>query len=325
MSREQILSDLQQEYMQRREENLRLFEQRQQEACQRCPGLAGLLSARHGAVMQGVRTSLLARDKSNSANAGLAEKMGEMNRQIAEVLTRGGFPADYLQPVYTCPLCRDEGYVYDPSRRMCQCMQQELTRRLMAENGLDDSRSFEAFDESLYSDQPDETGNVPRTVARNNRIIAQRYAEHFPDTRVKNLLVMGKSGLGKTFLLQCIAQRVAQRGYSPLYVSAYRLFEVARQAYMENKSELLSDYMKAPLLLLDDLGTEPMMNNITIPQLFNLINERENTGLHTIISTNLVDGELQERYTERVASRLKDKTNWACLYCIGDDVRTKRK
>ena len=37
MTRDQILAQLQQEYMQRREDNLRLFEKRRQEACTRCP------------------------------------------------------------------------------------------------------------------------------------------------------------------------------------------------------------------------------------------------------------------------------------------------
>lgn len=325
MTREQILAQMQQEYMQRREDNLRLFEQRQQEACQRCPGLAGLLSARHGAVMQGVRTSLLARDKSNSANAGLAEKMGEMNRQIAEVLTCGGFPADYLQPVYTCSLCRDEGYVYEPSRRMCSCMQQELTRRLMAENGLGGPECFEAFDESLYSDQPDETGISPRRMALLNRGMAQRYADSYPDTEVRDLLITGKSGLGKTFLLKCIARRIAQRGLEPVYVSAYRLFETARRAYMENNSDVLSPYMDAPLLLIDDLGSEPLMNNVTVTQLFNLLNERQLAGRHTVISTNLTINGLQERYTERITSRLLDESACAQLRFTGDDIRRSLK
>ena len=42
-----------------------------------------------------------------------------------------------------------------------------------------------------------------------------------------------------------------------------------------------------PLLLIDDLGTEPLMENITVTQLFNLLNERQNRGKHTVISTNL--------------------------------------
>ncbi|MDY3817180.1 MAG: ATP-binding protein [Candidatus Limiplasma sp.] len=319
MTRDQILAQLQQEYMQRREDNLRLFEKRRQEACTRCPGLEELLNARHAAVMQGVRASLLSAKKNENLN--LAGAMADLNRRIAERLAAGGLPEDFLQPVYTCARCRDEGYLYNPSRQMCSCMEQELIRRLMAENGLDDRQIFARFNDQLYDGQPDETGVSPRQRAMLNRKVAQRYAEDYPDTQTRDLLIAGKSGLGKTFLLKCIAQRVAQRGYTPTYVSAYRLFETARQAYMENNSALMNPYMDAQLLLIDDLGSEPLMNNVTVTQLFNLLNERQMAGRHTVISTNLNMKELQERYTERIASRLLDETGCARLTFTGSDIR----
>ena len=142
---------------------------------------------------------------------------------------------------------------------------------------------------------------------------------------MRDLLLMGKSGLGKTFLMQCIAHRVAERGYLPTYVSAYRFFETARQAYMDNDGARLRPLMEAELLLIDDLGTEPLMNNVTVTQLFNLLNERQMSGRHTVLSTNLSMNELLERYTERVTSRLLDKG--ACLRVgfVGGDVRRERR
>ena len=41
------------------------------------------------------------------------------------------------------------------------------------------------------------------------------------------------------------------------------------------------------------------MNNVTVTQLFNLLNERQMSGRHTVLSTNLSMNELLERYTER--------------------------
>ena len=79
--------------------------------------------------------------------------------------------------------------------------------------------------------------------------------------------------------------------------------------------------MDAPLLLIDDLGTEPLMNNVTVTQLFNLLNERQLAGRHTVISTNLNPRELQERYTERIASRLLDESSCARLGFVGGDIR----
>jgi len=252
--------------------------------------------------------------------------MAEMNRRIAQTLEAGGLPADHLQPVYTCPVCRDEGYVYDPSRRMCDCMRQAFNRRLMEENGLaGDLYTFENFDETVFSNEADEQGNSQRKAALSNRNTCLEYANSFPKTATRDLLLMGKSGLGKTFLLQCIAHRVAQRGYLPTYTSAYRLFELARKAYIENDSEILAPMMDAQLLLIDDLGTEPLMNNVTVTQLFNLLNERQMAGRHTVISTNLTVTELRERYTERVASRLLDATGCRRMVFIGKDVRPTLK
>lgn len=326
MTSDQILLELQQEYARRREDNLRLFEERQAAACERCPGLRQLLDERHASVMRGVRMSLLARRKDERANAGLPGEMARLNGAIAAKLQQAGLAPDALQPVYTCPVCRDEGYVYDPSRRMCDCFRLEYNRRLLAASGIsDDAPTFEDFDEALFSDTRDEKGRSQRKAAVIIRDACMAYADSFPDTPTRDLLLMGKSGLGKTFMLQCIARRVARRGYLPTYTSAYRLFETARRAYMENDSDRMAGYMNAPLLLVDDLGTEPLMNNVTITQLFNLLNERQTAGRHTVISTNLAMSELQERYTERITSRFLDATGCRRLVFIGDDIRPRLK
>ena len=261
------------------------------------------------------------------ANAALPGLMADMNRQIAQKLTEGGFPSDYLQPVYTCAVCRDEGYVYDPSRQMCACMRRELNQRMLGELGLGgEGNTFESFDEGLFSE---EVAEGDRLSQRQRALLARNtcldYAESFPDTATPNLLLSGKSGLGKTFLLQAIAHRLVERDVMPVYTSAYHLLEVARKAYFENSSEKLAEMMNARVLLIDDLGTEPMLQNVTIEQLFNLINERQLNRRHTVISTNLTMAELKERYTERIASRLMDESSWRRLVFTGSDVRKKLK
>lgn len=274
MTREQILLNLQQEYAARRADNMRIYEQRREEACAKCPGLQQVLDARHAAVLQGVRTSLLNRFKKPGENAELPNAMAVMNQRIAEILQENGLPANALEPVYTCAACKDEGYVYDPSRQMCACMRRELNQRMLGELGLGgEGNTFESFDEGLFSE---EVAEGDRLSQRQRALLARNtcldYAESFPDTATPNLLLSGKSGLGKTFLLQAIAHRLVERDVMPVYTSAYHLLEVARKAYFENSSEKLAELMNARVLLIDDLGTEPMLQNVTIEQLFNLIN-----------------------------------------------------
>ena len=324
MTSEQIILQLQQEYAKRREDNLRLFEEKQADACAKCPGLYELITQRHVSVMQGVRATLLTRG--GGSGMSMAERMAQYNRQIAQKLAEAKLPQDYLQPVYTCPVCRDEGYLYDPSRRMCDCFRQEFNRRLLAESGVgSNAPSFEDFDETLFSDECDERGLSQRKAALLIRDVCTAYADQFPQTAARDLLLMGKSGLGKTFMLQCIARRVSERGHLPVYASAYRLFETARRAYMENDSDIMASFLNADLLLIDDLGTEPLMNNVTVTQLFNLLNERQMAGRHTVISTNLSMSELQERYTERVTSRFLDAASCRRLMFIGADIRRNLK
>ena len=78
------------------------------------------------------------------------------------------------------------------------------------------------------------------------------------------------------------------------------------------------------VLMIDDMGVEPLMENITIVQWFNLINERQLRGKGTVISTNLNVEELRRRYTERITSRLLDGKQCMLLQFLGDDVRRNK-
>ncbi len=323
MTRDQLILQLQQEYATRREENMRIYEEHVADACSHCPGLRKLLDARHAALLSGMRNALYPGKKDTAANEKLPASMEAYNTQIAQMLAEHGLSADALAPVYTCPLCKDEGYVYEPSRAMCRCFETELNQRVLDDLGLQKEQMFENYNERFFSDEPIVGKLSQRTQMRLNRMLCEKYADTYPDTEVSDLLFIGRSGLGKTFLMQAIAYRVAQRGYTVAYVSAYKLLDTMRKAYFENNADYLKPYINAPLLLIDDLGTEPLMENITVTQLFNLLNERQNAGRHTILSTNLPMSELKARYTERITSRLRDERQCRTVKFIGDDIRTK--
>ena len=323
MTRDQLILQLQQEYAARREDNLRAFDTRVDAACDKCEGLRALLDARRAVLMSGIRNAMFPASKDPQANTALPGTLADYNARIAAKLAACGLPADALAPVYACPLCKDEGYVYSPSRHMCECFERELNCRMLEALGLKKTQTFETYSEAFYSEDAIVGKVSQRTQMRMNRDICERFADSYPATEVRDLLFTGQSGLGKTFLMQAIAHRVTQRGFSVQYVSAYKLLETMRKAYFENNSELMQPLMDAPLLLIDDLGTEPLMENITVTQLFNLLNERQNAERHTIISTNLNVTDLKARYTERVTSRLIDESRCRIVRFIGEDVRQK--
>ncbi len=80
-----------------------------------------------------------------------------------------------------------------------------------------------------------------------------------------------------------------------------------------------------PLLLIDDLGTEPLWENITLEQLFALIEYRMTHNKSTVFSTNLTLENLRERYTRRILSRLLDQRLSLVLQFQGQDVRLRPK
>ena len=119
------------------------------------------------------------------------------------------------------------------------------------------------------------------------------------------------------------AKRLIQRGVNVLLISAYKFLDVARKAYMTGDTAAMDDLMSADVLMIDDMGAEPLMENITIVQWFNLINERQLRGKGTIISTNLMEDELRRHYTERIASRLLGGSQCRLIQFAGDDVRRR--
>ncbi|MCE5344307.1 MAG: hypothetical protein LLF96_12095, partial [Eubacteriales bacterium] len=214
MTREQLTLQLQQEYAARREENLRAYDEKVDAACERCPGLRTLINARHTTMIHGLHDAMYPDTPRNPhANEGLTAKLKEYSEKITATLTANGLEKNALAPIYTCPVCHDEGYVYAPSRKMCACFDTELNRRVLDELGLQKESTFESFREDCFSDEAIVGKLSQRVQMRLNRDICERYADQYPDTEVRDLLFTGQSGLGKTFLMQAIAHRVSKRGY----------------------------------------------------------------------------------------------------------------
>lgn len=242
------------------------------------------------------------------------------NAEIRRRLTAAGLGADYLEMRSECPLCRDTGLVGEAPSRFCECFERRL-RLLQFEDGSMAStldQCFEKFDETRIP----EDGSQRRLLNMARRA-CEDYADSFPKTRFANLLLSGSGGLGKTFLLNCVFERVISRGFSAARITAFRMLEaMRRQCFGAADGEVGFDQLlEAPLLLIDDLGSEPMMKNITVEYLFTLLNERMAAGRHTVIATNLSPVQLKERYGERVASRLLDRSKGLLIQLEGKDLR----
>ena len=247
--RKEIMQALQQEYEQQRLKNSQEEMRRRQEVITRCPEIGQYLAERQNLIFGGVRGIL----NGKAAADDLPARMDVMNKRIADLLRQSGFPADYLDPVYRCKQCRDTGYVGEPIREMCPCLRSAFYARLYREVGLGEKaeQSFAAFDPNVFSDQP-----LPGKKYSQRQLMdmlrhqCEQYAEKYPNAATMDLLLMGQSGLGKTYLMHAIAKRLLERGFNVMMISAYRFLDVARRAYFSGKQEEMDTLMDTDVLMI---------------------------------------------------------------------------
>ena len=309
------------EYEQVRVNNQREGRRREEEVRGQSADAARLLDERRELLMRAMRQALAGRGIDTQA---LTAQIEQVNQDIRDALEHAGFEQDYLQPIYRCPACRDTGYVGEPVHELCACMKQRIMdeeNRGERMGGLG-AHSFDQFDLNVFPDEPVKGEKATqREHMRRIERAARRYAEDFPDTQKPNLIFFGLPGLGKTFVADCIASRVMDRAFVVRRVTAYRMMELMRKFQFDgSQSKAVDDLQTCDLLFIDDLGTEPQTKS-TSSYLFQIINERNNNDLHTIISTNLSPEQMLELYTERVASRLMDVSKTVCIKFYGRDLR----
>lgn len=244
------------------------------------------------------------------------------NQARQKVLLRElGVPEDYLDVRYTCEKCHDTG-VFEG--HYCDCFK-ALVRQLKAESlnsaAPADRMRFDTFDLSYYKGVTDpETGRSAYETMEQICAYCKAYADDFSKDS-PNLLLVGRTGLGKTHLSLAIANVVLGKGYQVIYGSAYNLLrrlndeQFGRAPEGESPEEEL---LSCDLLILDDLGAE-FQTSFTRSAIYNLLNTRLLMGRPTIINTNLGIDELAGQYTERVASRIIG--NYVPLEVLGKDVR----
>lgn len=326
MSRSEIITTLQGEYALKRERNQRQLEEREQRVRERSPEIGRLLDENRALLMDSSRAALKNPAKAREIMERARASAQQNRSRMEDLLEAAGFPRDALELQYDCPECRDTGYVGQPVKRFCKCFERRMMS-LAYENanmaGLE-QQCFENSNLTVFPDEPTELGINQRRMMAYAFQYGEEYAQNFPDNSKRNLLLYGPSGLGKTYLLNCIARRVLDRGFSVLKVTAYRMLEGMRKAHMgEDDQGELRMMMECELLLIDDLGTEPLLRNVSLEYLFTLFNERMVNRRHTVVATNLTPNDILTRYNERIYSRMVDQESTQVFQFAGRDVRTR--
>ena len=322
MTRTDYIRELLQEYQARRAQNEQELDMRIARAAQMDPEILRLRQENASLAIETMKRimSLNSEDARREAAQQMKQRGIFNNGEIRRRLQAAGLPENYMDLQYRCAACRDTGYVGDAPSRFCECFESRLRQKQYEDGSMVGvaEQNFETFDESRI---PAENGQRELLVNIRNR--CEQFADKFPAIKTLNLVLCGSSGLGKTFLLNCIYERVIRRGHSAVRITAYRMFEAMRKQHFSAAGDELDfrQLIEAPLLLIDDLGSEPMMRNITVEYLFSLLNERTAAKRHTVVATNLSRDQIKERYGGRVASRLLGNSYGTTYELAGKDLR----
>ena len=313
------------EYGRQQIENHHKLEERRKEIYARLP-VVRQLEAEIAERSVACAKKLLEGDKSVLDR--LKEDLRDLREQKALIIRAAGYPDDYLELHYRCPDCRDTGLI---DGRKCHCFLQAQMKLLHAQSNLEDVLERENF-KALSYEYYDDTEILPQLGITNaaymRRVVAgcREFVRDF-DKKLDNLLFTGSTGVGKTFLTNCIARELMDDFHSVIYLTASDLFDVfSRNKFDYDNAEDMKDMYRfildCDLLIIDDLGTE-LNNSFTSSQLFYCINERMNMSRSTIISTNLTLARLRDSYTDRVTSRIMSGYRIIPLY--GGDIRLLKK
>lgn len=243
----------------------------------------------------------------------------DLHEMKTSLLKGVGLPEDYLEPIYTCPDCKDTGYI---GMAKCHCFKKQITDLLYDQSNIREFLKENNFSKLSYNYYKGEDLERFSSAVDHCHAMVDGFGEEN-----RNLLLFGAVGMGKSFLSGCVASELIEKGYSVIYYSAISLFEALAKETFHNSSKddlyNLYDYLyNCDLLIVDDLGTETT-NSFVASQLFALINERDLRKKSTIISSNLDLEDIRDRYSDRIFSRICN--SFTVLRLTGYDIRIQKK
>lgn len=333
MENNDIIRELLKDYEKKHQNALNELENRKQLLFDKHPELLEIENKLHSLGISTAKCILNNNDSSHLNN--LKDEIKKLKLNELEILQKLNLDESYLKPKYECNICSDTGYITNNYKtEMCTCLKQKLLNIEYNKCNISnlDKENFDNFNFDLYSDEINrEKYNSNISPKENIKIIKQiseKFINDFNNPSSKNLLFTGNTGLGKTFLSNCIANELLKFGKTVLYQTApVMLDSIIDYRFGKKNSQNICDYIySVDLLIIDDLGTETI-NSMKFTELFNVINTRllnnSNNVTKTIISTNLNMKNLYETYDERIVSRFVGYYN-ICRF-FGEDIRFKKE
>ena len=254
--------------------------------------------------------------------AEIAKRNLQAQEAKRQLIKAAGYPEDYLDIPYSCKICKDSGF---HNGKLCSCHLQLLQQLSIGElscSPLLARSTFDTFDTKYYSEIKDPRyGFSPRDYMRGCYEMLKAYAENF-SPYTNSFFFSGGTGLGKTHLALAVLNKVTQKGYSVYYNSASALLkQLEKERFGRSNDSVEEEIEKSDLIIIDDLGAE-FSTEFTKATINELINNAILSGKPMIIISNLSIDELEQRYGQRVVSRLN---SFEVIEFIGEDIRQLKK
>ena len=224
-----------------------------------------------------------------------------------------GFKRENLLPKYTCPICSDTGLI---DGKECTCVAKIKSELNLKNSQITNFREFAEIDRSMIST------DVLMEIIKKLEKISQS-----ENHKYRMITLCGNAGVGKTFILQCMANEFLKRNKNVLMDTAFKInndFLKVHTSLEKDKLLYLEKYLAPDVLIIDDLGSEPHYNNVTKEYFYLLFNQRGLDKKTTLISTNLLPSHLSDKYGERCFSRIMNKSQNLFIKIENDDLRFKR-
>ena len=202
------------------------------------------------------------------------DKLNALKLSKNNLLKMHNIPKNALEIQYECPLCEDTGFL--KSGEKCNCFKQALINKYYKMSNISKNfktQNFNTLDLSLFSDEiiPELNISSKQNILEISAI-CEMFVQNFTKENEENLLFYGDTGLGKTFMSNCIAKALLDKGFTVIYQTSFKMFEIIEEYKFHNINNSISkenynNLFECDLLIIDDLGTE-LTNTFTVSELF---------------------------------------------------------